>query len=247
MLSVLPVHTMFNLGDLSTKMHSAARLRSLLYLHGFVDGCTVQAVGEQEYDEMILKANVKEQIKAVQRVAKQNNSMMTMSMAKRVALVTLFMLPNCAEAALTTSGRNNSFLSWFMGFPLCATVGMILLIIRALSIDILSFRVHWEVDKASPGVDGYVANVFIGMWIAIEFLQSFAAEHYFVALAMIMLFMIWKENRELRAIVSEANEPNDVYITKHGDRYHKSSCVHVRDKANTTRYSACLKCFKRHG
>ncbi|OLQ15349.1 Retrovirus-related Pol polyprotein from transposon TNT 1-94 [Symbiodinium microadriaticum] len=211
-LSVLPVHTMSNLGDLSTKMHSAARLRSLLYLHGFVDGCTVQAVGEQEYDEMILKANVKEQIKAVQRVAKQSNSMMTMSMAKRVALVTLFMLPNCAEAALTTSGRNTSFLSWFMGFPLCATVGMILLIIRALSIDILSFRVHWEVDKASPGVDGYVANVFIGMWIAFEFLQSFAAEHYFVALAMTMLFMMWKENRELEAIVSEANALDNTFI-----------------------------------
>ena len=109
-LSVLPVHTMFNLGDLSTKMHSAARLRSLLYLHGFVDGCTVQAVGEQEYDEMILKANVKEQIKAVQRVAKQNNSMMTMSMAKRVALVTLFMLPNCTEAATVFSAGSWVFL-----------------------------------------------------------------------------------------------------------------------------------------
>ena len=115
-LSVLPVHTMFNLGDLSTKMHSAARLRSLPYLHGFVYGSTVQAVGEQEYDEMILKANVKEQIKRVQRVAKQNNSMVTMSMAKRVALVTLFMLPNCAEAALTNERSQQQFSQLVHGF-----------------------------------------------------------------------------------------------------------------------------------
>lgn len=52
-LQVLPVNALFNLGDLSTKMHSAARLRSLLYLHGFVSGCNEHPIGEEDYDAMV--------------------------------------------------------------------------------------------------------------------------------------------------------------------------------------------------
>ncbi|OLP81340.1 hypothetical protein AK812_SmicGene38133 [Symbiodinium microadriaticum] len=127
---------------------------------------------------------------------------------------------------------------------LCYCWGVILLIITAFSIDILSFRVHWDVDTASPGVDGYVADVLIGLYVAIEYFQDFSAEHYFVELVMIMPFMMWTESRELRAVVRDKDEPKDVYITKHGDKYHKVGCVHVRDKATTTKYSACSKCFK---
>ena len=61
-LSVLPVHRMFNLSDLST-MHSAACLKSLPYLRGFVNGSSEQAVGDEEYDEKNLRVNARSRLR----------------------------------------------------------------------------------------------------------------------------------------------------------------------------------------
>ena len=80
-----------------------------------------------------------------------------------------------------------------------------------------------------------IATVFIGMW-SNRVSPSFTAEHYFVTLAKMMLFMMWKENRELRAIVSDAKmSPMMCILPSMVTSIIKVGCV--RDKTTTTRYS----------
>ena len=98
-------------------------------------------------------------------------------------LVTFFMLPNCAEAALTTSGNNNSFpaVSWVF---LCCHCWD-----DPFDHQGLEHR-HFVVQSALEGGQGISQcrwlrrQCFDCVWIVIEYLQSFTAEHYFVDLAM---------------------------------------------------------------
>ena len=115
LLTVSAIASAYNLGDLSTKMHSASRLKLLLFLHGCADSVTAQTIGSDEYGEMVMRETVKSQVKrarhemtrafGVTRCLKGDMN----RMAKQIAMLTIFMMPGLAEAADEDAPRASNF------------------------------------------------------------------------------------------------------------------------------------------
>ena len=136
-LDVGAIASAYNLGDLSTKMHSANRLRALLFLHGFVDALTGAAVGEDGFARMALLEQAKLQVKRVLvEYARQHGVTGSLKgeagkLTKQVALLILLCLPTTSEAAEAA----NPYQSYGMSNMTWATVLLCccLCIYRALS------------------------------------------------------------------------------------------------------------------
>ncbi|CAE7622817.1 GIP [Symbiodinium sp. CCMP2592] len=92
------ISTHFNLGDLHTKPLSPSRLRTLLFLHDFVD-CHSRPIGENEWEHTCTAATIRAQVKRVRTVAGND---MSNTWVKRVAML-LLMMPIPAEASAVTS------------------------------------------------------------------------------------------------------------------------------------------------
>ena len=90
--------SLYNLGDLSTKMHAA-----LMYLRGCADCVAAQTIGREECDDMVLRDCVKAQVKRVRteyvRVhgCSSNLSGGANKLAKQIAMMTVG-LPQLGEA-----------------------------------------------------------------------------------------------------------------------------------------------------
>ena len=136
-IDVGAIASIFNLGDLSTKMHSANRLRALLFLHGFVDAFTGKAIGEEEFAQMALQDQAKMQVKRVRtEYARQHGVTGSLKgeasrLTKQVALLTLLCLPttgDSAEAANPYQRHGMANVTWATVLLCCG-----LCIYRALS------------------------------------------------------------------------------------------------------------------
>ena len=133
-LTVSAIASAYNLGDLSTKMHSAIRLKVLMFLHGCADAVTAQTIGSEEFEEMVMRENVKSQVKRVrQGWARElgSSECFTVDMnrlAKRVAMLTIMMMPTLAEAADDGTQQAPNYSLYFVTV-LC----MLFAVYRALS------------------------------------------------------------------------------------------------------------------
>eukprot|EP00439_Symbiodinium_sp_Y106_P031712 s5299_g3.t2 len=105
LLTVSAIASACNLGDLSTKMHPANRLKCLLFLHGCADCDTAQSIGSSEFEKMVMKETIKAQVKRVRmEYAREHGCSPHFSggvnrLAKQIAMMTLFAMPQYSEAA----------------------------------------------------------------------------------------------------------------------------------------------------
>ena len=135
LLTVSAIASACNLGDLSTKMHPANRLKCLLFLHGCADCDTAQSIGSSEFEKMVMKETIKAQVKRVRmEYAREHGCSPHFSggvnrLAKQIAMMTLFAMPQYSEAAddggrispRMVSGFSTTWIAAFICLLCCCT------------------------------------------------------------------------------------------------------------------------------
>ena len=256
-LDIGAVASAFNLGDLSTKMHSCHRLRCLLFLHGFVDSFTCAPVGADSYEDLMMKQNFKAALKQVKLdLCRQHNwnrmpGGAVSKMAKQIAMLTLLMMPSGVEAAVEIPAKSeaSSYLFW-VAMTLMILTGFV----RALSC-IRGYGVDFNI-VADANFEQVLGFLITG---AIMLAESFNLESCVIAFAILALIMQQRELNVARAVISklvrersELERDRDdqtmyryVRVTNTGECFHTSDCGHIRGKNNVRTLRRCTDCF--HG
>ena len=137
LLTVSAIASAYNLGDLSTKMHPANRLKRLLFLHGCADCDTAQSIGE--FEEMVMKETIKAQVKRMRmEYAREHGCSPHISgnvnrLAKQIVMMTLLAMPQYSEAADDGGHSSPRMDSGFSTTWIAAFICFALLLYRALS------------------------------------------------------------------------------------------------------------------
>ena len=260
---LVQLQVLFNLGDLSTKMHSCHRLRCLLFMHGFVDVFTCEPVGADDHQNLILKQKFSASLKQVKSdLCKQHHwnrvpGGSVNRMAKQIAMLTLLLMPMGADAVVNVPRRNETptYLFW-----LAMIMMLVIVFIRALSW-IRGYGVDFN-RIADASFEELLGVLITG---AVMWAESFSLESCVIAIAIVALLMQQRELSTARTViaklVSERNErvlearrerdhdDRDLYrfvrVTGTDECYHTADCGHVRGKNNVRTLRRCNDCF--HG
>ena len=267
-LTVSAIASAYNLGDLSTKMHSAIRLKVLMFLHGCADAVTAQTIGSEEFEEMVMRENVKSQVKRVrQGWARELGSSECFTgdmnrLAKRVAMLTIMMMPTLAEAADDGTQQAPNYSLYFVTV-LC----MLFAVYRALS--------HFQ-DGYGPLSGDAATFVYLGG----SMLSEMSGEQWMI---MAMLAALWNENFRQRAVVTQTSRvpeqvqtsssfssashvqmttsvtepaattsatdvvdiPQAVYCSERGECFHAYGCHVLRNvRSKVKKYKPCVYCMR---
>ncbi|CAE6963191.1 unnamed protein product [Symbiodinium sp. CCMP2592] len=261
---VMPVSSAYNLGDIGTKALAKARLRSLMYMHNFIDASSDERIGKFEYEQMQQQEYVKAQIK---RVKKSVNT--STKLHSNIFMVMCNLMPLLTDATKLSSPTVSGGYASYM-FPLCMVLLVALFAARALGLnDFSTLRLSIDFQYAPQALDvnGYVMQCFAFAFMLIGFMQGVSAEQYASLALMITCGALWNENRKLRAqcvvVHSRPHEgplvahggrvlenpaalvvqvPEEVFVTTRGVCFHKGTCGHVRGKAPRS-VRRCLDCF----
>ncbi|CAE7237681.1 GIP [Symbiodinium natans] len=260
-LDVGAIASAYNLGDLSTKMHSANRLRALLFLHGFVDALTGAAVGEDDFARMALQEQAKLQVKRVRvEYARQHGVTGSLKgeagkLTKQVALLTLLCLPTTSEAAeagIPYQSYGMSNMTWATVLLCCC-----LCIYRALSWarDLHGFDMNSLLEMSSQD--------FASKVIMCGLMPECTMEQY---MCFFLLVVVWTMHRyilrlecELKSTCTEPVNrepmgarssvnvkvviPQELFVTLHGECFHHKSCGVLKTSRNPSkRLSLCSHC-----
>ena len=265
-LDVGAIASAYNLGDLSTKMHSANRLRALLFLHGFVDALTGAAVGEDDFARMALQEQAKLQVKRVRvEYARQHGVTGSLKgelgkLTKQVALLTLLCLPTTSEAAeagIPYQRYGMSNMTWATVLLCCC-----LCIYRALSWarDLHGFDMNSLLEMSSQD---FASKVIMGCVFLCGLMPECTMEQY---MCFFLLVVVWTMHRyilrlecELKATCTEPVSrepmgarssvnvkvviPQELFVTLHGECFHHKSCGVLKTSRNPSkRLSLCSHC-----
>ncbi|CAE7654066.1 RE1 [Symbiodinium sp. CCMP2592] len=228
---VMPVSSAYNLGDIGTKALAKARLRSLMYMHNFIDASSDERIGKFEYEQMQQQEYVKAQIK---RVKKSVNT--STKLHSNIFMVMCNLMPLLTDAtklsAPTVSGGYASYM-----FPLCMVLLVALFAARALGLnDFSTLRLSIDFQYAPQALDvnGYVMQCFAFAFMLIGFMQGVSAEQYASLALMITCGALWNENRKLSRVLENpaalvVQVPEEVFVTTRGVCFHKGGeCAECR-------------------
>ena len=265
-IDVGAIASIFNLGDLSTKMHSANRLRALLFLHGFVDAFTGKAIGEEEFAQMALQDQAKMQVKRVRtEYARQHGVTGSLKgeasrLTKQVALLTLLCLPttgDAAEAANPYQRHGMANVTWATVLLCCG-----LCIYRALSWarDFHGFDMNSLLEMSSQD---FATKMIMSFIFLCGLMPECTMEQY---MCFFLLGVVWTMHRyilqlehklqptsaeptdgELMRVRSDANVrivvPQELFVTRSGECFHHRSCGTLKSSLNPPRrLSTCSHC-----
>ena len=265
-IDVGAIASIFNLGDLSTKMHSANRLRALLFLHGFVDAFTGKAIGEEEFAQMALQDQAKMQVKRVRtEYARQHGVTGSLKgeasrLTKQVALLTLLCLPttgDAAEAANPYQRHGMANVTWATVLLCCG-----LCIYRALSWarDFHGFDMNSLLEMSSQD---FATKMIMSFIFLCGLMPECTMEQY---MCFFLLGVVWTMHRyilqlehklqptsteptdgELMQVRSDANVrivvPQELFVTRSGECFHHRSCGTLKSSLNPPRrLSTCSHC-----
>ena len=256
-LDIGAVASAFNLGDLSTKMHPCNRLRCLLFMHGFVDVFTCDPIGDEDYQNLIVKLKFKDSLKQVKTALCNQHHLSRLPggaanrLAKQVAMLTLLLMPISADAAVEIPDQSNT--STYM-FKLAMILVSITMCVRALSL----FR-GYGVDFNQIADAGYEQILGLVMQAIIMWAESFNLESCVIGVAILALVMQQRELNVARAVISKLvrerselerdREDHSLYrsvcVTNSGECFHTSDCGHIRNKNNVRTLRRCDDCY--HG